>query len=432
MTALNIKIQLLLVENSSKETEAILSLLKGRKDVFDWQVVKNDPELSRHLKALNPDIALVDLCLPEEKAEHLIREVKEYVTGAPLIGWVDSRHEGLAEKPFAAELDDFLVKDKTNPELLMHMLRYAVRLHRSEETLRRSEERFRMMIEHSSDIITMIDASGMVMYGSPSLERVLGYKPEELIGKSIFDYVYPEDRLFVVEMFQKTLQNQVLNQRVEFRFRVSSGSWRYLEAIGSTVFDDKKGFIAIVNSRDVTDRVQLEQELLSMSLNDPLTGLLNRRGFTILSTQQIKVARRTKEKACLIFADVDRLKFINDAFGHTEGDQLLADIGKILKESYRDPDVVARIGGDEFAILAVGALEANAMTLVHRLEERLRQRNGAKDSKYLLSLSIGVVHVDPNIPSTIEDLLARADTMMYQQKKLKNKSRSSSEASPVS
>ncbi|MBA4395582.1 MAG: hypothetical protein C0407_18680, partial [Desulfobacca sp.] len=172
--------------------------------------------------------------------------------------------------------------------------------------------------------------------------------------------------------------------------------------------------------RDITGRKQAEEALKAMSLVDDLTKLYNRRGFLTLAEQEIKIAARLKRGSVLIFADLDGMKEINDTFGHLEGDQALINTAAILKETFREPDILARIGGDEFVILAIeGALEAGAEVITGRLRKNLDHYNLKMSRPYPLSLSIGVVNFDPDQSVSIEALLAQADNQMYLEKQRK-------------
>jgi diguanylate cyclase (GGDEF)-like protein/PAS domain S-box-containing protein len=302
----------------------------------------------------------------------------------------------------------------------MRTLRYAINLRRYRDSHRGSQERYRLMIEHSSDILTLMRTDGTVIYESPSIQRAFGYPPSELAGKNVFDYVHPDDKAAVEQMLRQSRNDSVLGAKTEFRFRASDGSWRYLEAIGSTAVDREDGLIAVVNSRDVTDRVEFERQLISLSIEDPLTGLFNRRGFVTLGTQQIKLAKRNAQELCLLFADVDGLKAVNDRLGHAEGDRALVEVARTLRGTFREPDILARIGGDEFAVLAIGASQANMPAMIQRLRNNLAV--AAKDKRYPFSLSFGVVHFDRDNPCGVDALIARADVMMYQDK-LRKKAR---------
>ena len=179
----------------------------------------------------------------------------------------------------------------------------------------------------------------------------------------------------------------------------------------------------IVESRsmvsDITEQKRLEELLHTMSLTDELTGLYNRRGFITLSEQQLKIAERTKKDILLFFADLDKMKQINDTLGHQEGDKALIDISTILKEVFRESDIIGRIGGDEFAILAIDTTGETQDVLTMRLYNTLDTYNRPKGRSYQLSLSIGIAHYNPETPSTLDELMAQADILMYEEKRNK-------------
>jgi diguanylate cyclase (GGDEF)-like protein len=160
----------------------------------------------------------------------------------------------------------------------------------------------------------------------------------------------------------------------------------------------------------------MEQEIRNLSLTDELTGLYNRRGFTLLAEQEMKLARREKRSMLLFFGDLDDLKLINDTHGHAQGDLALKELSSILREIFREADILARFGGDELVILAVDASMENAETLARRIRLALERRNLLGDRPYPLSLSLGISHFDPAAPSSINELIAQADDRMYQQK----------------
>ncbi len=166
-----------------------------------------------------------------------------------------------------------------------------------------------------------------------------------------------------------------------------------------------------------------EETLLILSLTDDLTGLYNRRRFFVLTEQYLKVAVRTKKRLLLLFIDVDDLKWINDHHGHNEGDQALIDFAKILKQSFRESDIIARIGGDEFVVLFV-ITDENSERLLARLQENLVDFNSQRSRGYPLSISVGAAQFDPEHPISIDELLSKADASMYAQKRKKRKSHS--------
>ncbi len=163
-------------------------------------------------------------------------------------------------------------------------------------------------------------------------------------------------------------------------------------------------------------RARTEEQLREMSLVDDLTRLYNRRGFLTLAEQQLKIANRAKKELSLLYADLDDLKIINDTYGHQEGDRALVDTAAILKDVFRESDIIARIGGDEFVVLALDMHAGNSETLVKRMRENIDAYNGANGRKFSLSLSLGVAWYNPGTPCSVLDLLAIADGLMYEEK----------------
>lgn len=162
--------------------------------------------------------------------------------------------------------------------------------------------------------------------------------------------------------------------------------------------------------------VILERELRHLALTDDLTCLYNRRGFFAAATQQIKLARRNAQSMLLLFCDMDGLKRVNDTFGHREGDLALVRIADALEEAFRDSDVLARIGGDEFAVLAMAASNRDQTVILSRLEKSIKKASAA-DRRYDLSLSVGAVRFDPQHAVTLGELMAAADEAMYEKKR---------------
>ena len=156
-----------------------------------------------------------------------------------------------------------------------------------------------------------------------------------------------------------------------------------------------------------------------MALIDDLTGLNNRRGFSTLGQQQLKLSNRAKKGMFLLFSDLDNLKWINDTLGHHEGDRALVETATISRETFRQSDIIARVGGDEFAVLAVEAYRDSGDILAARLQENLRTHNAQRNRRYKLSISVGLDYYDPICPCSIDELLDRADRSMYEQKQKK-------------
>lgn len=170
-----------------------------------------------------------------------------------------------------------------------------------------------------------------------------------------------------------------------------------------------------------SERKQAEETFREMAYHDPLTGLPNRRGFTIMAQLQLKIANRKKSNLLLLFADFDDLKSINDNLGHHKGDQALIETSNLLRNTFRGSDIIARIGGDEFVVLAIENSKECSEILTNHLQKNLKARNMKGNRAYKLSLSVGTVWYDSRYPCSIDELLHEADRLMYEQKHINQK-----------
>jgi diguanylate cyclase (GGDEF)-like protein len=168
------------------------------------------------------------------------------------------------------------------------------------------------------------------------------------------------------------------------------------------------------------ERHRIKVRLMNLSFMDELTGLCNRRGFFNIAEQHIKLAQRTANNLFVIYADLDDMKRINDIFGHVEGDLALLETANILKMTFRESDTIARIGGDEFAILALEVDKTDINTIRERLLKNIDEWQAKTNYSFKLSISIGIAYYDNNNPCSIGELLHEADKMMYQEKWSKN------------
>jgi two-component system, cell cycle response regulator len=172
--------------------------------------------------------------------------------------------------------------------------------------------------------------------------------------------------------------------------------------------------------RYAMERQSMHSELLSLSLIDELTGLGNRRGFLALAEHHVKRAFRTGKPFLVAFVDLDGMKQINDTFGHQEGNRALVDAANVLRDSFRQSDILARLGGDEFAILMPTCIADNTDRIIrNRFQQKLDLLNAQPDRRYKLSLSMGILTVAAEQPVSVEELLAQADALMYEEKQNK-------------
>jgi len=177
--------------------------------------------------------------------------------------------------------------------------------------------------------------------------------------------------------------------------------------------------VLIRSIRYAMERHRLLAALKSLSLIDDLTGLYNRRGFMDLGDQHLKLARRTGRSLTLVLVDLDRFKAINDAHGHHVGDRALFQVAEILRSTFRGSDILARVGGDEFAVLALEASGEDAEMLVRRLRTRVDGFNEKGSEPFTLSVSVGLARYEDASRIRLDELLARADAAMFEEKRRK-------------
>lgn len=178
--------------------------------------------------------------------------------------------------------------------------------------------------------------------------------------------------------------------------------------------------LLIRSIRYAIERQRLVTEIRSLSLIDDLTGLYNRRGFITLAREQLKISKRSKEGMHFLYIDLDSLKSINDRWGHHQGDNALKDLASILKRTFRESDILARIGGDEFCVLARETRRQSEQVLSARLLDTIAQHNREATRPYKISISLGVTQNSPDKPCSPEEIIIRADRMMYRDKRRKN------------
>ena len=255
--------------------------------------------------------------------------------------------------------------------------------------------------------------------------------PQNLLGRSsieLMEQISPA--FFIPEALSERIDELKHEGKVVKDELVYLADMRILERCYSPLELDSKIVGHLWTYRDVTDRERNKDllqrqadELRALSLVDELTGLYNRRGFLTLSTQQLKLCDRSMRPAMLVFVDLDGMKRINDELGHEYGDQALVETASVLRQCFRYSDVVARLGGDEFVVLAVEADPPQSEQVVVRLYEKLAELNAMPARKFELKFSIGIAPYDPSKLEMVEEVLARADSLMYEQKRLRKAER---------
>jgi diguanylate cyclase (GGDEF)-like protein/PAS domain S-box-containing protein len=271
---------------------------------------------------------------------------------------------------------------------------------------RRQTAHFRSLVTSSTDLV-LVFGSGRCRYASKSVLSMLGRTEEEVLDRGFVRFIDPDDRALVENAFGKGEPHEIV-----FRVQNKFGEWRHLEAHITDLRGERHVRGVVLNARDVTERVRLEEELTHQAFHDGLTDLANRALFRDRLDQALARSERSKEVLAVLLVDLDGFKQVNDSLGHGAGDHLLQEVASRFATVTRPADTLARLGGDEFALLLEGTGEQAAIGIARRLLEVISVPVSIAGRELVLGASIGIViHDDGSADG--EDLVRHADVAMY-------------------
>ena len=282
----------------------------------------------------------------------------------------------------------------------------------SERAMRQVEARFRALVQHSSDVIMIVDGTGVIMYMSPSVEQILGYAPDAMTGKALDGYLDEESTAAASHLIASASAQPGVTAPAEWRVRHRDGHWLHLEIVGTNLLHEPTVRGIVLNARNINERKALEAQLVHQAFHDPLTGLANRVLFLDRVSHALTMVRRHDQMLAVLFVDLDGFKTINDSLGHLAGDRLLVTVSQRLLTCVRDSDTVARLGGDEFALLIEDSTDNDAATVVaERVAAAVRHPIQLEGREVFMTASIGIATASGE--GTGSDLLRNADVAMY-------------------
>ena len=276
-----------------------------------------------------------------------------------------------------------------------------------------SETRFRSLVQHSTDLITIIDGADTIRYVSPAINRVFGYEIADLEGKPLRDLVHPDDVVPMLGFLADAAKPGSKATTTHWRMLSASGAWCRVENVAVNLLSDPTVDGVVLTTRDVSHRVALEEQLVHRAFHDELTGLANRALFTNRVEQALLRASRDGLRTAVLFLDLDDFKEINDSLGHAAGDSLLMQGADRLRACLRAGDTAARLGGDEFAVLLEGCSNdgEEAMHVAERISHAFARPFTLENREAFSTASIGIAVNNGNEAG--EDLLRNADLAMY-------------------
>jgi len=414
-------IRVLLLEDEQAEADLVRRLLgEARRHRF---LVNRVERVDRAIEVAREgvfDVALLDLCVADSQGVETFKRFHAEVPVLPVVLLTNLGDEEQAAGAVAEGAQDYLVKRRVDGPLLRRSIRYAIERQGYEDALRRSEERYAIAVRGSNDGLWDWDLVSGEIYLSPRWKAILGFADDELASReeSWLGRVHPEDRLPLREALD-THRNGATEQFAhEYRIQHKDGRYLWVLSRGVAVRTAYGAAVRIAGSlTDISARKAAEDRLLRDALHDPLTGLPNRNLFRDrlgLALNQLR--RQDGHQIAVMFVDIDRFKQFNDSLGHNAGDALLVQFAGRVATILRPGDTVARLAGDEFAIIAQGI---RSDVHVHQIAERVLELSNepyqVDSHEVFMTVSIGIT-MGSFLGQSPDEVLRDADIAMYHAK----------------
>jgi diguanylate cyclase (GGDEF)-like protein/PAS domain S-box-containing protein len=287
-----------------------------------------------------------------------------------------------------------------------------------------SETRFRSSFDSAAIGMAIVSFGGRLMEANRSLAEMLGHPEELLAGMDLRQLTHPDDLDASLAQLGELASGRTRSSRLEQRYRRRDGAvvWALL-AVGSVLDADGRPVYAVAQIEDITARKRAEEnaaryanELRNLALTDDLTSVYNRRGFRVLAERICLAQRRSDEPLMLVAVDLDRLKMINDTWGHAAGDRALLIVATALASTFRTSDVIGRMGGDEFLCLLPNAVDVDPERLRARLGTRMERLTADLKEEFPVTATIGIAVAPPATTVDLDNLVREADRSLYDAK----------------
>ncbi len=417
----NVSARILLVEDERIVALDLAAALKDLGYALAASVSSGRAAVEQAAK-LRPDLLLMDIRLPGGMDGISTAQAIKKELDVPVIFLTAHSDESTLARAKSTIPHGYVVKPFKTGELRC-AIEIALHKHKSEAELRRSEERYRFLVESTTALMCTHDLEGKLLSINAAAASALGYTVEQMVGRNLREALIPEAKPHL-DIYLKTIQkNQSANGNMQLvdsngRNRVWSYTNRLIHDAGTDAY--VLGF-----AQDITEKIEMHKALRQsqeaalemekkLSRTDSLTGVANRRAFYESADIERKRATRYTRPLSLAYIDLDNFKQVNDQSGHETGDQVLSRVGEILQENTRAETVVARLGGDEFAVLLPEADAASATSVTNKLHHLLTK--AMRESGWPVTFSIGVVTYDKP-PESIELMVQAADELMYRVKR---------------
>ena len=416
-------IDVLLVEDNPQEAEIVrLYLAKKYTHSYGIRHVRSvSAALSELSSGKRPSVILLDLHLPDTQGLEGFHHVSGAAPGVPVIILTNCNEESTAASAVRGGAQDYLIKREVNAALLHRAILYAIERQRAEQALRKVKERYALAVAGANDCIWDWDASSGRAYFSPRWNDLVGL-PADARVESLQDWwerVHPDDIGELRRLLRADPDSDRQHFEHEHRLRHENGEYIWVYARGVVLLDVQGEPMRMAGSiSSITKRKETEHQLIHRALHDPLTGLPNRVLFIDRLHQALRRFKRDNAlRFAVLYFDLDRFKFVNDSLGHSAGDSLLVSTARRLMSVIRPGDTIARMGGDEFAVLVSDIEdESDTAQVAERIHNLFHQEVSIAGRGMYTSASIGVAVATRDYDSP-DELLRDADLAMYRAKR---------------
>ena len=375
---------------------------------FSIKIFNNLREGLEHLDPNLVDLLILDLNLPDSSGSETLIMAHLKASRVPIIILSGINDQKIMIDTLKIGAHDFIVKGEVDNEKILRTILFAIERNKRHkamlyaESLESNQGYFQNIIDNNADGIVIVDTNNIVLYLNNFAKKVLNKTDDVMVGKTFG---------IKIQEIPKTVLKAIDNAGNENLYEMG---------IGETILAEEK--VHIISLRDITKHKKYQEKLKDLTTKDTITKIYNIRGFKTMAYQHYKLAKRQKSSFLIFFFDIDKIKNINDKFGHKEGDKVIKYTAEILNKTFRESDIIARWGGDEFVVLATDSSDKDIETIKNRFNNNLKQHIENLNIPFIFSLSIGVSIYDPENPLSINKLLEDADKLMYEDKSKKKES----------
>ena len=419
-------VTVLLVEDNLAEAELVIDELAfARRPGFTVRHVTTLAAATGVLSEAASDVVVLDLGLPDSTGLAGVHVIRAAAPAAAIVVRSGLADERIAIAALEAGVHDYLLKGiRQAPDALERSILFALARRQADDSsqrLARAERLFEAAFAHAPIGVAIGGLSGAdrgrLLHVNAALARMLGREQDALEGALIAELSHPDDAGATEEAMAMLDRSE--SAEFETRYIHSDGHAIWV-LVSATPLPDARGRpeLAVAQLIDISERKRFEDQLRYLADHDPLTGLMNRLRFDSELERVIAESRRYRRPGALLMLDLDGFKAVNDRFGHPAGDDLVRRIGWTLRRAVRDVDIVARVGGDEFALILLEAGEREAATVAGKIIELLREEGAVLNGteRVQVTASLGIATFDDQPELTAAELFSAADTAMYEAK----------------